>query len=265
MGIKVITQDQYFGKVNGIHVDDMYNPYKRKEQLKYMKEENVDYVHSQDYDISYLIEVPSVKYLVLNEDVEKIETICSLPNLEGLLINSKYLKDIDFKKLPKLNKIVIGHSNKEIINVGNNVIEITIIGYDFSDLTKIMDSPLLEKLNISYGPKLKSLEGVEKFKNLKEITIDGCFRLHKISDLSNCKNLIKLNIYDCNKIEDLFPLISKLNNIEEINLFNLETEVINTIKDLSFLERLNKLKFLKTDYKILNKNSMYINKVIEIK
>ena len=33
MSIKIITQSHLFGKVNGIHVDDMYDIYKRKEQL----------------------------------------------------------------------------------------------------------------------------------------------------------------------------------------------------------------------------------------
>ena len=58
--------------------------YKRKEQLAYMIENKVDYVYSQDYDISYLAEIPTIKYLALNEDVENIETLYLLFNLEGL-------------------------------------------------------------------------------------------------------------------------------------------------------------------------------------
>lgn len=263
MSVKIVTQNHLFGKVNGIHVDDMYDIYKRKEQLAYMIENKVDYVYSQDYDISYLAEIPTIKYLVLNEDVENIETLYLLFNLEGLVISSKYINDIDFTKLPKLNKIIIGHNNKESINVGINVKELRINSYDFADLTKINESSSLEKLHIFYGPKLRSLEGVERFPNLKEIVLNSCYRLHNISNLCSCSNLIKLSIHDCNKIEDLFDTISGIRNIEEINLYNTETWVKNTISDLSFLEDLPKLIFLKTDYKIIN--NIKHKKVINIK
>lgn len=263
MSIKIITQSHLFGKVNGIHVDNMYDIYKRKEQLAYMIENKVDYVYSQDYDISYLAEIPTIKYLELNEDVENIETLYLLNNLEGLVISSKYINDIDFTKLPKINKIIIGHSNKESINVGTNVKELRINSYDFADLTKINGSNSLEKLHIFYGPKLRSLEGIERFPNLKEIILNSCYVLHKISSIYNCSNLIKLSIHDCNKIKDLFDTISRIRNIEEINLYNTETWVKNTITDLSFLNNLTKLKYLKTDYKIIDNSKN--DKVINIK
>ena len=88
MSLKIVTQNHLFGKVNGIHVDDMYDIYKRKEQLDYMIENKIDYVYSQDYDISYLAEIPTIKYLELNEDVENIKTLYLLINLEGLVISS---------------------------------------------------------------------------------------------------------------------------------------------------------------------------------
>ena len=263
MAIKIITQNHLFGHVNGIHVDDMYDTYKRKEQMDYMLENKVDYVYSQDYDISYLAEIPTVKYLELNEEVENIETLSLLLNLEGLVISSKYIKDIDFQRLPKLNKLIIGHNNKETINIGINVKELRVNSYDFSDITKINESSSLEKLHIFYGPKLRSLAGIEKFPNLKEIIINSCYRLHNISNLCNCLNLITLSIHDCNKIEDLHDTLSNLKNIEEINLFNTETWVKNTITDLSFLDNLPKLKYLKTDYRIINDSKN--NKVINIK
>lgn len=264
MEIKTVTYHHIFGDVNGVHIDDMYDAYKKSIQMKYMKENNVDYIYSQDYDISYLKDINSIKYLHLNEEVENIDTLYLLPNLNGLVISSKYLASIDFNKLPQLEKIVIGHKNKEIINLGNNIKEITISSYDFHDLTKINANPLLEKLYISYGPKLKSLAGIENFPNLKEVTIDGCFRLHNISSLCACKNIIKLNIYDCNKIEDLYDSISKLDNLEEINLYNKATWVVNSMKDLSFLDNLNKLKYLKTDYKVSKKGSIHYKKIIKI-
>ena len=263
MAIKIIKQNHLFGYVNGIHVDDMYDTYKRKEQMDYMLENEVDYVYSQDYDISYLAEILTVKYLELNEEVENIETLYLLLNLEGLVISSKYIKNIDFKRLHKLNKLIIGHNNKETINIGGNVKELRINSYDFTDLTKINASSSLEKIHIDYGPKLKSLHGIENFPNLKEIIIDSCYRLHNISNLSNCLNLIKLSIHDCNKIEDLYDTFNKLKNLEEINLFNTETWVKNTLTDLSFLDNLTKLKYIKTDYKIINNTKN--NKVIIIK
>ena len=121
----------------------------------------------------------------------------------------------------------------------------------------------MEKLHIFYGPKLRSLEGVERFPNLKEIVLNSCYRLHNISNLCNCSNLIKLSIHDCNKIKDLFDTISRIRNIEEINLYNTETWVKNTITDLSFLNNLTKLKYLKTDYKIIDNSKN--DKVINIK
>ncbi len=55
-----------------------------------------------------------------------------------------------------------------------------------------------------------------------------------------------------------------MSNLEEINLYNLETWVVNTMSDLSFLDGLTKLKYLKTDYKILEESTIYKDKVIKI-
>lgn len=105
---------------------------------------------------------------------------------------------------------------------------------------------------------------IERLSNLKEVKIDACFRLHNIGSLINCKKITKLTIHDCNRIEDLYKTIGQMSNLEEINLYNLETWVVNTMSDLSFLDGLTKLKYLKTDYKILEESTIYKDKVIKI-
>ena len=65
--MRIIKHDQYFGDVNGILIDNMYDAYYRNEQLKYIKQNKVNMIISQDYDISYLNEICGIKYITLPE------------------------------------------------------------------------------------------------------------------------------------------------------------------------------------------------------
>ncbi len=109
-----------------------------------------------------------------------------------------------------------------------------------------------------------SLEGIQYFENLVELSIDGQWDLYDITPLSNLTNLVELEVYDCS-IEDVTPLENLVdlkyldisgNNITDVtplkNLVNLSMLMLysNEISDISSLVNLVNL----TDFEIDENN-----------
>ncbi|QQT25055.1 hypothetical protein [Sphingobacterium spiritivorum] len=119
--------------------------------------------------------------------------------------------------------------------------------------------PVLEKLNISYGPKIS---GWDKLTSLKELLIGGVkyadlsFLKHavnleylriiggsfeSIEGLENCSKLTTLFLQKCNALSRLQPTIHHLNQLEQLNLegckkLNSEEQLAGlTIKHISIL------------------------------
>ena len=157
---------------------------------------------------------------------------------------------IDLSRFTKIEKLYIRDFQKGKLNINVDIEELGLINFYKKDLSDISNVEKINKLFITYAPSVKSLDGIEDFVRLEELELDYAPRLHFIESLSKCENIKNLSIFDCNKIEDLFNSISKLVNIEYINLYNKETNVINKINDFSFLNNLNNIKRFLTDYKV---------------
>ena len=93
------------------------------------------------------------------------------------------------------------------------------------------DALKAKELNLNYG-SIKSIEGLEKFKNLTNLYLE----INQISDLTPLTSLTKLTNLDLdsNKISDITPL-ANLTKLTTLNLSN------NQISDLTPLTSLTKL------------------------
>lgn len=104
------------------------------------------------------------------------------------------------------------------------------------DLTRISRSQNLKRLWMMCG-SLRSLEGIEQFRQLESLTLDYLRSLQDISQLSCvAKSLRALSIENCPKIQD-FGCLCDLVNLEHLDLCG-----SNKLPDLKFLNGMKKLK-----------------------
>ena len=81
--IRYINYDDFFDSVNGIIIDNMYDGYLKHQQLKVIANNKINYILSQDNDLSYLNHdvFKSVDFLTISKEAENIECIYNLSNL----------------------------------------------------------------------------------------------------------------------------------------------------------------------------------------
>ena len=63
-------------------VDNCYDPYTRNKYLKYINDNGVKYLVSQDYDLSYLLDCPKVEFVLCSSESNHLEALYSLHNLK---------------------------------------------------------------------------------------------------------------------------------------------------------------------------------------
>lgn len=116
---------------------------------------------------------------------------------------------------------------------------------------------LLVELNDAYALAEgcgESLYGLEKFKKLKDLTVN-CYDLKNIRSLSHCENLLRLNLKS-SLLTD-FDVLSELKNLEELIIDCEELKTLNFVKNMKQLHTLNVLSGLLLDIEALkNKDSL---------
>lgn len=253
MNIERYYQDRFFGEVRGIKIDNSYDLYTLNKYKKIIKEDNVDFIFSQDYDLSYLINFPNIKYLSLSE-VEDIKHIYYLKNLIGLRINSKYLNELDLSYFENLKFIdIIEDEYNRIRNYDKlrNIENICLEQCDISNF-KIINGFEVKNLQIIFCNKINSLKGLETLKNIECLHLDYCSKLVDIEHLKFTKMSLKsLSIIDCPKIQNI-DFIFELNNLESLYLMNDEFRGGIQLKSLAFINNMKNLKKFKTSYKIID-------------
>lgn len=132
--------------------------------------------------------------------LDNLEFLLSLKELEDLRIYRCFIKDPSaLYKLKKLTKLFINNVKKENDN--------------FSFLNHLDN---LEKLSIGYAAQFTSFP-----------------------DLANCKNLKRVNLFNCKRLED----ISKIKNIKNLEAFSI-VETQHKPQDLEFIMEMPTVKFM---------------------
>ena len=245
--------DYFLCKESGIVIDDAYDLYKKNEYKKYIINNNISFIRSQDNCIDYLSEMPDIKYVSLPSDVEDLSVLYELKKLDGICLSSSAYNRLDLSRIKTLSKLEIEFDSKldkELLDVE----ELKLVGiWYFPKLSDLKFGNRLKKLELSIFKNLKILENIPL--SLNSLTLDYCSKLRDVSLIANFNNLLELKIYDCNKIENLYESLIQLKCIESLELFNKETQIINHLKSISFMNNMANLNHFISDY-IIDDNDL---------
>jgi len=241
----LIAQPQYFNQVMvefiiQNHIECLYL---EDRIIGIFFEKELEKFHTMT-DLSFLNHMSHLKCLKIDMhtsmfsdkpvvEIDDFTPIERLKNLECLSIpdsghKSVYV-DIDFSKLIKLRNVSLQFSkrNKTIFQCPN--IEEVDTRYYYDDLTEVQNWKKIKKFD-AYFDKLKSFEGIEKFKYLKEFKGEFTSSLQSFEGLSS--QSIKTFYYytEARKTPVTLKGISGLKNVETIKLSGLKK--LNSIADL---------------------------------
>ncbi len=90
--------------------------------------------------------------------------------------------------------------------------------------------------------------------NISNLIIDYCPKLSDINYLVNLKNLVSLQLVDCNKINNVDKIVFDLKKLDTFSIYSDETFKSGHFSDLNFINDMPNLKKLKTDYMVDNNN-----------
>lgn len=265
--IKNVTSFYYDGKDNGIILDDAYDLYKRSQYIKYVKEHSINYLRCQDVDMNLLTFFPEIEFITVPEDAEHLENIYKLRKLKGLEIAANKLKLLDLSGFSNLEYLIVhNYSNGCNLSLNCNKLKhLFIIHSNITDLNSISINCNLESLHLEFCYNLKTLDGIRLFGQLKRVILDYCLKLKNISDLKFFANSLKcLRITDCNKINELSDTLSELLAIESIHLSTSQTNCVNKLPSVCFVDKLVRLKSFLTDYQIEDGDLKPLLKIKEV-
>lgn len=200
-------------------------------------------------DITFITQCPSLKYIqIIPADTAlnqfDYSPLYGMPNIKGLFCTTAYggpkeqlHTTIDYSKINGLTQIGIsgkGHLNYHLVE---SLEELKISGDKLhKNLHFVSNSQELKRIwFLQCG--LKSLDGIERFGKIQDLSFDYTRSLEDISGLACvAQSLRALSIENCPKISD-FSVLYELNNLEHLRLCGK-----NELPSLDFLNNMKKLK-----------------------
>lgn len=251
MEIKEIYEP-FFQENAGIIIDDAYDIHKRLVYDKYITSNKIEYIYAQDNDISNFSFLSKVKYISLNKDCENYVFLNKYTNIEGIRLYSSTfnkMNSYDFKRLEKLYIIFDEEIKMTLPNI--KALKFNACMYepkqlDFKNLTYVKELVLMG------FKKINNLEFLPL--NISNLIIDYCPKLSDINYLVNLKNLVSLQLVDCNKINNVDKIVFDLKKLDTFSIYSDETFKSGHFSDLNFINDMPNLKKLKTDYMVDNNN-----------
>ena len=238
----------FFENICGVVIDNSYDPYMLNVYKKYVKEHHINYLISQDNDLSYLKFFPQIEFIEINDESENIEYLYTLKELKGIKIHTNILNKLDLNLFSKLEYVYLIINEKFNFNNLLNIKYLYIQFYNEKSILNICHLKQLKKLTLEYGNKIESLKGIENLLQLNSIKIDYCKKLKDISNLIILPNLKELEILQSNQIENIEKVFMKLTNIEKVIIFSKTGSSKKAITSLKFIKNLKHLKVFQTDY-----------------
>ena len=200
-------------------------------------------------DISFISRCPSLKYLEIipadtapeNFDYSPIYT---LPEVRYLFCRTAYggstehkSTTVDYSRITGLLEANV--SGQGHLNYNHNIaLEYLDLSYDKThvDFRELSCSEQLKKIWL-LKCNVESLSGIERFRDLQNLSLDYCHRLHDISNLACVADSLRsLSIERCPNIAD-FSCLSSLVNLEALYLHGK-----NELPSLDFLNKMQSLK-----------------------
>lgn len=219
-----------------------------EEHIQFINQHNIQKAMVFCENLSFINECPQLSDLVVfpaygASNRFDYSALYKMPNLKQLDCTTEYGDDnsfhttVDYSKIKGLESVVVhgnGHIGyRDVLSLK----KIWIWGdKNVKKVTDINSGSALEEL-IVYGCGLKSLEGIERHKKIKKLSLDRCIALTDISQLKDVgETLTTLYIENCGKIND-FSVFEYLTNLEYLQL-----DGCNSLPNLDFLMKMPKLK-----------------------
>ena len=196
------------------------------------KLENLDFLTSYNLDFIESIDV-------LSDSVKDFEGLYSLRNL--IRINSQNSK-IDYTRFNNLKSISLETVDKYSLEKISSLPKLERLGlynkYAETDLSILSKNINLKKLEIR-GSKLKSLKGLENFKDLELLALFHNRSLTSLEGIS--KDHIKLRKIEIYSAPKLFEVNNYLGNLQNLTFLQLDSKRVDSF---GFLNSLIKLELL---------------------
>lgn len=266
--MEVRSHSSFFfqNKAEGIILDNAYDLYLRNRYLDYVKNNKINYIYSQDVDMNMITFFPDIEFLTVPSEVENLEALYNLKKLKGLEIPGRCLDELDLVKFDNLQYLLVRSKPKKLNNIANckKLKALNCQQWDIVDVSILKELSWLKSLSLDFCGRLQSLNGLESLINLEEVSIECCLKLRNIDELKTIReNLKTLCITDCNKIEN-FEVLSVLYNLQILRLTGFQTQVVNKLPSLKFINDMPRLIEFMTDYKIQDGDLTPLLKINEV-
>lgn len=251
---KLISYHVFFGNINGLILENIYNQRKRNEYLTFVKKEKINYIFPQDNDMSLLTIFQGIEYLTIPEDAENIESLYALSSLRGIEICADHLTNLSLEKFSNLEFLsIIGHPKDiNVIKFKDHIKRLYCNNWNYENLENLFGFNNLESLMIDGCRRLKSLKGLVSLKHLENLRAIYCLKLVNIEALKYIKGSLKtLEIMQCNKVSS-FSVVAELNLLQDLVLISGTSMPPKILNSVSFINNLKELKTFVTDYTIMD-------------
>jgi hypothetical protein len=179
--------------------------------------------------------------LIIGTEKLDLNALGCFKNLNFLGVPDNGKDIVNLSKFKKLRTLACYYSDRlKGLDTCRNLESLTLSNYkpERGDLTTLPELNSLEHLSL-IQPKVISLKGIEKFKNLKMIEIYGAYKLETIAPIRLLSNSLEnIKIERCRKIKD-YDALKGLPKLKKMIISE-----SGEIKTLSFIKTLAKLKFL---------------------
>lgn len=240
--------------VKGIHIDSYFHNMTDDKGLKFFQklsettELRIDLSNYEKDNLDFLFALKKLKTLrigINTKTVKNVEGIYSLNNLKALgLVTSgpkinvakiSTLEDLSFhwdnkriegvSNLPNLKELSIEFFNAkskefEELPSNNNITKLKLLRGNQNTFLRFPHFKNLERLETDYYNKLEKLEGIGKLSpSLKSLQIENSKKVNDHDIISKLKNIEILNLWSCGSIKNL-EFISNLKYLKRFNFYN---------------------------------------------
>ena len=251
------TTNTFFDNPKGMIVDNSYDLYTLKCLLKYYSENKIEYLHSQDSDLSFLNHFSSVKFLSFSDEAIGLEVLNKLTKLVGVCLLSSQIKEISYSVLEKLEYLEVIFNDDTAIDFSllKSLKKLSVSNLHCSEI-KI--PPNLEFLELCNCKKITNLDFLKRSHSIKHIKLDYLPKLERFDCFENSFDKIEtLEILDCKRIKNFECVLSTLTNLRRLKIMAAPDDKLK-FQSVSFIERMKMLKSFTTSYKIEDGNLKYL-------
>lgn len=167
-------------------------------------------------DLSFVSALPGLTSLdVVSDNVKDVTPVFRLANLKSLGLFCKAQTSGDFAVLTNLRHVGLDWRKAYTsIFQQDKLVTITILHYPYQDLLVWKTTLSLRELKLS-STTLKSLIGLDRFSNLKNLDLYRCRNLSSVASLCVVPRLRGLQLAQCKSIADLSP-VGALGELREL-------------------------------------------------